>query len=66
MQIKLIKTDKANQTALARIEALWDAQPKTAEGDELEMLITLVHSFEEERYPIANTDPIEVIQEQVD
>lgn len=66
MQIILIKTDKDNQTALARIEAFWDAQPETAEGDELETLITLVHSFEEDRYPITNTDPIEVIQEQVD
>lgn len=52
MQIKPIKTVKDNEIALARIDKLWDAQPDTEQGDELEVLATLVHAFEEEHYPI--------------
>jgi HTH-type transcriptional regulator/antitoxin HigA len=62
MQIKPIKTVKDNEAALARIEALWGAQANTAEGDELEVLVTLVHAFEEEHYLIAAPDPIEAIK----
>lgn len=62
MQIKPIKTVKDNQAALARIEELWDAEPNTPRGDELEVLATLVHTFEEEHYPIDAPDPIEAIK----
>lgn len=61
MQIKPIKTIKDNELALARIEKLWDAQPNTEQGDELEVLATLVHAFEENNYPINAPDPIEAI-----
>lgn len=62
MQIKPIKTEADNEAALARIEQLFDAEPDTPEGDELEILATLVHAFEEEHYPIAPPDPIEAIK----
>lgn len=62
MHIKPIKTVEDNRAALARIEQLWDAEPDTAEGDELEVLATLVHAFEEEHYPIDAPDPIEAIR----
>ncbi len=62
MQIKPIKTVEDNQAALARIEQLWDAEPNTPAGDELEVLATLVHTFEEEHYPIEAPDPIEAIK----
>lgn len=62
MNNKLIKTFKDNELALARIEALWEAQPNTKEGDELEALIILVHAFEEEHFPIDAPDPIEAIR----
>lgn len=62
MHIKPIKTVEDNQAALARIEQLWDAEPDTTEGDELEVLATLVHAFEEEHYPIDAPDPIEAIR----
>jgi HTH-type transcriptional regulator/antitoxin HigA len=62
MQIKPIKTVEDNKAALARIEQLWDAEPNTPEGDELEVLATLVSAFEEEHYPIEAPDPIEAIK----
>lgn len=62
MQIKPIKTIKDNQVALRRIEQLWDSKPNTPEGDELEVLTTLIYTFEEKHYPIDAPDPIEAIK----
>lgn len=62
MQIRPIKTVEDNEAALARIEQLWDAEPNTPEGDELEVLATLVNAFEEEFFPIETPDPIEAIK----
>ncbi|GLO64211.1 transcriptional regulator [Vibrio sp. MACH09] len=62
MNIKPIKTVEDNRLALERIEQLWDSEPNTVEGDELEVLATLVHTFEEEHYPIDAPDPIEAIK----
>lgn len=62
MKIKPIKSVEDNNAALARIEQLWDAEPNSPEGDELEVLATLVHAFEEEHYPIEAPDPIEAIK----
>lgn len=38
--------------ALKRIEALFDAEPGTPEGDELEMLVSLVEAYEDLHHPI--------------
>lgn len=62
MQVRPIKTAEDNRAALARIEQLWDAEPNTPEGDELEVLATLIEAFEEANYPIAPPDPIEAIK----
>lgn len=62
MQIRPIKTVDDNKAALARIEQLWDAEPNTPEGDELDILVTLVSAFEDEYYPIEAPDPIEAIK----
>ncbi len=62
MQIRPIKTVEDNEAALARIEQLWDAGPNTPEGDELDVLATLVSAFEEEFFPIEAPDPIEAIK----
>ena len=42
MTVKPIKNESDHKMALARIEELFDAEPGTPEGDELEVLITLV------------------------
>lgn len=50
--MKPITSHDAHQAALKRIETLWDAEPQTPEGDELEALITAVNDFEDRHYPI--------------
>jgi HTH-type transcriptional regulator/antitoxin HigA len=62
MIMKLIKTKKDYQQALARLEVIFDAKPGSAEGDELEVLGMLIDSYEKINYPIDYPDPIEAIK----
>ena len=62
MNIKLIKTDSDYQTALSRLEELFDAPVGTPESDEADILGILVDEFEKEHYPIDAPDPIEAIK----
>ena len=52
VNIKLIKTENDYLTALKRIDELFEAVPDTADGDELELLITLVELYEKNHFPI--------------
>ena len=45
---KLIKEEKDYDAALARINELMDAEPGTPDGDELELLVTLLELYEKE------------------
>jgi len=62
MTIRPIKTKKDYQAAMNRLETIFDAQPGTPEGDELEVLGILIEKYEQEHYPIAYPDPIEAIK----
>jgi HTH-type transcriptional regulator/antitoxin HigA len=62
MNIKPINTKSAHRLALKRVEKLWDAKPKTEEGDELDILVTLINAYEEINFPIDRAHPIEVIK----
>jgi HTH-type transcriptional regulator/antitoxin HigA len=62
MNLKPIKTDADHEAALKEIERLWDAQEGTADGDQLEILITLVEAYEEAHFPMDMPDPIEAIK----
>ena len=61
MDIKPIKTESDYEAALAEIERLMGAEPNTPEGDKLDVLTTLVETYEEKHYPIDPPDPIEAI-----
>jgi len=52
MKPKLIKNETDYETALARIDALMDAEPDTPAGEELELLVTLVEMYEKKAHPI--------------
>jgi len=54
--------DRYYEAALERIEAIMDAAPDTPEGDELELLTTLVEVYEDKHFPINLPDPIEAIR----
>lgn len=62
MHIKPIKTEADHRAALARIDELWEAEPNSPEGDELEVLVTLVDAYEETHFPIDLPHPIEAIR----
>jgi antitoxin component HigA of HigAB toxin-antitoxin module len=51
MQIRPIRSDKDHRAALAEIEKLWGASSGTPEGDKLDILVTLVETYEERRWP---------------
>ena len=58
MSIKPIKCD----AALTAIEGLVGAAPDTPEGDDLEVLVTLVEAYQAECWPIEAPDPISAIK----
>ncbi len=62
MEIKPIKKEQDYNMSIKRIEELWGAKRDTPEGDELDLLCTLVESYEMKHYPIAPPDPIDAIK----
>lgn len=62
MEIKPIKTKADYQAALKDIDTLMRAKPRTAAGDRLEVLVTLVEAYEAKRYPLGLPDAIEAIK----
>ena len=61
MDIHPIKTEDDYKNAMLRIDALMDALPDTEEGDELDILATLVEAYERDHFPIESPDPVEAI-----
>ena len=61
MHIRPIKTEQDYEAALAEIEALWGAPEDSAEGDRLDVLLTLVEAYETKHHPIDPPDPVEAI-----
>ena len=66
MTIKPIKTERDYQKTLKEIDKLWDAKPNTAEGDRLDVLVTLVEAYEQKQHRIDSPDPIEAIKFRMD
>src|ERR1700684_142295 len=62
MEIKPIRTDEDHEAALRRISALWGAPEGTPEGDELDILATLVERYEETRWPFEPSTPLEMLK----
>ena len=62
MDIKPIKTEADYDRALAMIDRLMGAAPDTREGDDLEVLVTLVEAYETVRWPVEAPDPISAIE----
>lgn len=62
MNIKPIKTEQDYNATIERIERLWGAKRDTPEGDELDLLVTIVEAYEMKNFPIAPPDPIDAIK----
>lgn len=61
MDIHPIKTEADYQAALKKIEELFEADLDSPQGDELEVLTTLVEAYEESHFSIPAPDPVEAV-----
>ena len=61
MDIKPIKTESDYDGALSRIEELMDSERGSLDGDELDVLTTLVEVYEASHHPIDPADPVDAI-----
>jgi HTH-type transcriptional regulator / antitoxin HigA len=67
MEIKPIRSEADYKAALKEVEALMDVRPGTPAGDRLEVLVTLVESYESKHFPIPEPDdPVEVLEYYLD
>ena len=62
MKIQPIKNERDYEAALNEIDRLWDAKPNTAEGDRLDLWVTLVEAYEAKHHAVLPPDPIEAIR----
>ncbi len=61
MNIRPVNSEQAYDEAIEHIETLWGAESGTPEGDELDVLLTLVSVYEKENHPVPPPTPIEAI-----
>src|SRR5213080_5476145 len=66
MDIKPIKTHRDYRRILKEVERLMNARRKTAEGDRLDVLVTLVEAWEAKHYPLDLPDAVEAIKHHMD
>ncbi len=52
MEIASVKTRRDHKQALEEIEILMNANRNTPEGDRLDVLVTLVETWEAKHYPL--------------
>ena len=62
MQVHPIRSEVDHDLAVARIAELIGAKPDTAEGEELDILATLVDAYEAKHHAMDAPDPIAAIQ----
>lgn len=60
--VRPIRSEADHEAALERIAALMHAEPGAPEGDELDVLITLVEAYEDRHHPIEPADPVALIE----
>jgi len=63
---KVIKTEADYESALKRIGELMEAEPGTPDGEELELLATLVEIYEDQHFPVGLPSPVEAIEFRMD
>ena len=62
MDIKPIKTKADYRATLKEVESLMGAKRDTAEGERLDVLVTLVEAYERKHYRLDLPDPVEAIK----
>ena len=66
MDIKPIKTPADHDAALKAVESLMNAKANTPEGDNLEVLVTLIEDYERRHFPMELPDAVEAIKFRMD
>lgn len=61
-QFKVINTTDEYAIALVLVDELFNAKPGTPHGDELELLLLMVESYEKKTFPIDPPHPVEAIR----
>jgi HTH-type transcriptional regulator/antitoxin HigA len=62
MNIKSISNDTDYRAALKETEALLAAELRTAEGEKLDILVTLIEAHERRHFPLDLPDPVKIIK----
>lgn len=62
MDIKPIRNEADYRAALQEVEQLMLAQPDTAEGEKLDVMVTLIEAYESKHFPMDLPDPVEAIK----
>ena len=63
MKVKIIKTDRELDAALARLETLAQCTSRTEEEtDELELLSLVIADYENRNYPLSFASPVDTIR----
>jgi HTH-type transcriptional regulator/antitoxin HigA len=62
MNIKPVRTKADHRAALKEIESLMNARANTPEGEQLDVLVTLVEAYERKHVPMDMPDPVEAIK----
>jgi HTH-type transcriptional regulator / antitoxin HigA len=61
-ELKPFRTKADYKSAMTEVERLWGAKSGTAKGDRLDVLVTLIETYEARHFPMDPPDPIEAIQ----
>lgn len=62
MKWKVLKSEEDYYKASLRLMEIFHAQPDTAEGDELELLMVLIKDYDDKHVELPELDPLEVIK----
>lgn len=64
MEPRVIKTNEEHEAAIREMESLavHDPKPGTSDGDRLELLSTLVETYEKIHFPVERPDPVSAIR----
>ena len=65
-EITQVRTEAEYDAALARISELLDAEIDSPEGEELDRITTLVEIYEDEHYPMGESNPVSMLEFMLD